>query len=101
MSDLIDRDFIKSLGGKCIAYRDEKTNELFPIIGIDAFPSAQPERKKGKWIHGREIMREMLAGNVLYTEYEDYHCSECGVVVDDHEVQRFKFCPNCGAEMET
>ena len=43
MSDLIDRDFIKSLGGKCIAYRDEKTNELFPIIGIDAFPSAQPE----------------------------------------------------------
>ena len=43
MSDLIDRDFIKSLGGKCIAYRDEKTNELFPIIGIDALPSAQPE----------------------------------------------------------
>ena len=42
MSDLIDRDFIKSLGGKCIAYRDEKTNELFPIIGIDALPSAQP-----------------------------------------------------------
>ena len=43
MSDLIDRDFIKSLGGKCIAYRDEKTNELFPIIGIDALPSVQPE----------------------------------------------------------
>ena len=43
MSDLIDRDFIKSLGGKCIAYRDEKTNELFPIIGIDALPSSQPD----------------------------------------------------------
>ena len=49
MSDLIDRDFIKSLGGKCIAYRDEKTNELFPIIGIDALPSAQQKTKNRRF----------------------------------------------------
>ena len=43
MSDLIDRDFIKRLGGKCIARRDKETGELIAIIGIDLLPSAQPE----------------------------------------------------------
>ena len=42
--DLIDRDVIKSLGGKCIASRDEKTDELLPIISIDALPSVMPVR---------------------------------------------------------
>ena len=44
MDDLISRDFIKSLGGECIAARDSKTHELLPISSIDALPSAQPER---------------------------------------------------------
>lgn len=38
MADLISRDFIKSLGGECIAARDSKTDELLPIISIDALP---------------------------------------------------------------
>ena len=41
--DLISRDFIKSLGGECIAARDSKTHELLPISSIDALPSAHPE----------------------------------------------------------
>ena len=50
-------------------------------------PSAQPERKKGKWI-------KLYAGN--------YKCSVCGDwwANDDNEmVEDFKFCPNCGADM--
>ena len=53
--------------------------------GLLALPSAQPERKKGKWI-------------------DNTFCSECGWI---HEVEsgfigsvkRFNFCPNCGADM--
>lgn len=41
--DLISRDFIKSLGGECIAARDSKTHELLPISSIDALPSAHPD----------------------------------------------------------
>lgn len=43
MDDLISRDFIKSLGGECIAARDSKTHELLPISSIDALPSAHPD----------------------------------------------------------
>ena len=40
-------------------------------------PSAQPERKKGKWIEER--------------------CSECGCYVYHGDVRNF--CPDCGADM--
>lgn len=40
MSDYISRTFMESLGAKCIAVRDEKTNELIAITGIDKLPSA-------------------------------------------------------------
>lgn len=43
MKDLISRAFMKSLGAKCIAARDKRTNELIAIIGIDELPPAQPE----------------------------------------------------------
>lgn len=67
-------------------------------IAIQAL-SAQPERKKGKWI--------IIDSDE--EKYEDIKCPNCkmnftvdacrwcdiGFTVDD-----LKFCPNCGAEME-
>ena len=48
-------------------------------------PSAQPERKKGKW----EIyVISMFDG-------EGCRCSECGL----EGVPYWDFCPNCGADM--
>ena len=55
-------------------------------------PSAQPERKTGRWIkHG--IGHE----NVPW----GFDCSECGewFVIDSKYIDRYKFCPNCGADM--
>ena len=55
---------------------------------IRHLPSAQPERKRGKWRH-----------------YEGYlTCSECGTEYDDDIMTNCcddvpKFCPNCGADM--
>ena len=55
---------------------------------IEELPSAQPERKTGKWI--------------LDDEYID--CSACrhekwSRVPYESLVKRFNFCPNCGADM--
>jgi len=58
MDDLISRDFIKSLGGECIAARDSKTHELLPISSIDALPSARPEQR---WIPCSEWLPEQGA----------------------------------------
>lgn len=43
-------------------------------------PSAQPERKKGKWIDG----------------YKRQICSVC----KQRRYRSWNFCPNCGARME-
>ncbi len=48
---------------------------------IADLPSAQPERKKGKWIKRAPSL---------------YRCSECARFSPAQE----NFCPNCGAEME-
>lgn len=57
---------------------------------IKSLPSAQPERKRGKW-HSR-----------IYSKIEMFVCSEC-----QHEYsydaetgeQFYNYCPNCGADM--
>ena len=62
------------------------------IEKVEALPSAQPERKRGKWkpfdrAWGRSI----------------YHCTACGEAEDcPTEMGKviWRFCPNCGAEME-
>ena len=56
------------------------------ISAVRLLPSAQPERKKGKW----EIyVISMLDG-------EGCRCSECGFEGMPH----WDFCPNCGCQME-
>lgn len=56
---------------------------------IENAPTAEPERKKGKWIDtGWKTI---------------YKCSECGNYLDLSGVNAGRgdanFCPNCGAEM--
>lgn len=56
------------------------------ISVIAEFPSAEPERKKGKW-----------------SNYKDEHCcSVCHCVVISNcwnDEIRYDYCPNCGADM--
>ena len=79
-------------------YVEEGTEEGF--IGtvkqlLEGFPSAQPGRKRGKWIYGED-------------EYgiDGYHCDKCGFFVPwdyAHKfinyIEDYKFCPGCGADM--
>lgn len=58
---------------------------------LEKVPSAQPERKKGKW----ETV-EGWDGDVLY------RCSECGtefvLIEGTPEENDYRFCPHCGAD---
>ena len=55
---------------------------------LKALPSAQPERKKGKWI--LECDAEGEGDNL-------YRCPECGCNYSCQEYDIPNFCPNCGS----
>ena len=84
MSDLISRkeaiDIVDELFTHGDCYCDR-----FSIVGaLRGLPSAEPERKTGKWIvHLYELGRER------------YECSECTGRCD----LGYDFCPNCSADM--
>ena len=97
MSNLIRRDkaidyFVTNIGivdadGYAVDDYDERVKiwtERFSGI-----PSAEPERKKGKWIDT--------------TWKHTYKCSECGNFLEFHGVNAGRgdanFCPNCGVDM--
>ena len=61
-------------------------------------PSAQPERKKGKWIRHNTYHGDDTSGYVD----PDWRCSECGKQAMVNEWMMYDlsdFCPNCGADM--
>ena len=59
---------------------------------LKALPSAQPERKKGKWIRHDEI-KNVYGGICI-------ECSECGEKYVVQHILDEKYCRNCGAKME-
>lgn len=55
---------------------------------LEELPSAQPERKTGKWVK--------YDGDWFKTMFK---CSECGAMIDINEKYRNFFCYHCGADM--
>ena len=68
----------------------EHNHEL--LKAIDELPSAQPERKTGRWIH---LSRHKWI--------RTHKCDQCGNILDFDGVNAGRgdanFCPNCGADM--
>ena len=84
--DAIDKLMVSipTVGGKDLM-DDVNRIRAEDISVIKRLPSAQPERKRGKW----EIyVISMFDG-------EGCRCSECGL----EGVPYWDFCPNCGADM--
>ena len=71
-----------------IKFDKEQLHEIVQKKVIDKIKSGelviQEERPKGEWITTRTMIHD---GNP--------YCSNC----DEETIIRFKFCPNCGAEM--
>lgn len=97
MSDLISRqDAIDA----CRSVADDDNKPTYEQIGaeycldlIKEIPSAEPERKKGKFL-GTEYDGYSDGEPVFY----EWKCSECGCIFEEDE-PTYNFCPNCGADM--
>lgn len=86
MDDLISRQAaIKALNNWFFNSMDDRS----PKQVIEALPSAQPERKKGRWINHRKDRGHHIAD-----------CDQCGGTLQwlDPD-ERPNFCPDCGADM--
>lgn len=98
MNDLISRQLaidaaLTFLVEYCGAAFDEDMQKML-CERLDAIPSAEPERKKGKFL-GTEYDGFSDGEPVFY----EWQCSECGWVFEEDE-PTYYFCPNCGAEMK-
>ena len=67
-------------------------------LGAMMTQSAQPERKKGKWIPHNEKTREYIGTVLVNVEYEYWLCDSCGYRVNNGQ-PLYNFCPNCGVDM--
>lgn len=76
----------------------KKYDEMDKVIE-EVKKAITPERKTGKWIHGREIAREMIGDCITAIFYEGWKCSECECVVEEEREPLWNYCPNCGAKM--
>jgi hypothetical protein len=47
----------------------------------------------------RTIFRKERKGKWVYNSPITMRCSECGLVIKDWDWHRFKYCPNCNANM--
>ena len=93
---LIDADALKRKKVRS----DERCEWVVPVAEIDWMPTIEPGRKTGKWIHGRELSREMIGDCIIAIRYDGWKCSECDCLVEEKREPLYKFCPNCGAKME-
>ena len=63
------------------------------ITDIKNQPTVKAEPEHGHWIG---ISDGYADG---YPVYDEWECSECGVVFEDEEPP-YKYCPNCGVKMD-
>ena len=85
MNELIYKQDAKDAVDIALDTIDHVPEWVYDILlnSLDKVPSAEPERKKGKWL-------------LIDAGYYDYvKCSQCGETL----VWGKNFCPNCGADM--
>ena len=75
VGDLINREYMKSLGATCIASRSKDGN-MFPIVSIDELPSVQPttlteDDKETIRIH-LSAFKERLCNQCRWNEAKEY-----------------------------
>ena len=84
MNDLISRQAAKDVVDMELDTIDHVPEWVYDklLTALDKAPSAQPERKNGKWLR---------SGNCIFP----YECDQC----EDTNERATPFCPNCGADM--
>lgn len=57
------------------------------------------ESRKEHWEHGKELCKEYQGKLLVDVTYADWHCSNCGYVIEGTVKPKWNYCPNCGADM--
>ena len=70
--------WIDTENGVCLDYAD-----VLAVLS-EHLPSAQPMRKKGKWIYDSPVTMK---------------CDQCEYVVRNWFAKHFRYCPSCSADM--
>ena len=47
------------------------------------------------------VTQKSKTGHWIDYCYQNYRCSECDYIIADSDVDEYKYCPNCGAKMES
>lgn len=92
MDDMISRqalmkefsDFVRASNNSDFA-RTPTWNDAVSLV--ESMPSAQPERKTGRWLYDEE-----RCATGIYAI-----CSACDESI--YQTGNFRYCPNCGARM--
>ena len=108
MSDLISRQEAIDAIRKCTVQEVTPAHMLIArveaMVELMLLPSAQPERKKGKWTTGENMPPMKHRNGELKKFLPSFkYCSCCGhKAFDDSDwgEQLFDWCPYCGAKME-
>lgn len=86
---LIDADRLLTDRMKRKYYHLPNGDTAIPIIDIEHAPTIEPERPHGEWIKD----------NVGFG-FCDVRCSLCNSeYLDIDHIEKWNFCPNCGADM--
>lgn len=115
MSDLISREYMKSLGATCIASRS-KDGTLFPIVAIDELPPAEQPKERcvatitlsekdlERIVKERvEEIKELLPQKGKWIDYSSEGFVECpfchSATNCDGNKDELHYCFSCGAEL--
>ena len=98
MNDLISRQAAIDALNEC-RERTERSEEFAGLkiaVGVmRALPSAQPERKKGKWIKKMRITKTKE-----YVSYDpEWYCANCKTKYEPYMARNVNFCYVCGTDM--
>lgn len=71
--------------GQDVLHGKYKFSLMYIWKNLMDLPSVQIKRKNGKWIDNSPVTMK---------------CNQCGFVIKDWDWHRFKYCPNCCANMK-
>jgi len=97
MDELISRKWLmECVDEGWIKFDTEKDKNTYVHLVRDIAPSAQPERKTGKW------EEKAVSDEKVIDEWQSARCSACGkyhTAPYMYYFNNYNYCPNCGARM--
>jgi hypothetical protein len=101
--DCISRDAVKKLKKYRLSYDTNTTipkSDIFvKISDIKELPSVQPQPNTGEWIKEHHTIKCNNCNTIIFTSCDYNDREEYRNMVMDDYIEQYKYCPECGADM--